>query len=84
MSRWYYTYHIHIGSVSVFETAEYGGRGGYASKEDAVSAARSMLVRDQQKLSVDAATKAIELSRLVSKISELTQTILTLENEYSR
>lgn len=79
MKNWYYVWHAHIGSLSLFQTSEYEGRNGYATKEDAIKAARSELTRNQRELSLSAMVKANELSYIGSRLDEISRALLKLE-----
>lgn len=42
-SKWYFTFHMHLDSISIYQTSEYDGRGGYDNEEEATAAAIDFL-----------------------------------------
>jgi len=79
MNKWYYTWHAHTGTVSFFETSEYEGRGGYETKESAVNAARSALIRQQRETSLSLMVRSNEVARMATELEEIGRELLKLE-----
>ena len=81
MNYWYYTFHAHTGDLSLFQTPDYEGRGGYATKEDAIKAARLALTKDQRELSLSVMVKSNELSSMAARLDQVSRALLKLEKE---
>lgn len=50
MKRWYYTFFINYNRISVYESADYGGVGGYETEAEARKAANSFIDSEIQKI----------------------------------
>jgi hypothetical protein len=80
MNKWYYTWHMNVGSLSIFETSEYEGRGGYDTKEDAEKAAKAMLTKKQSELCADAILRAQYMTSLLHQIDQVNKALLDLDS----
>lgn len=78
---WYYRYHSHTGSVSLFNTNEYDGRGAYSSRENALNAARKMLVECQRNISLKLLHTNNTLATLISDAEKIAKALVLLESE---
>jgi hypothetical protein len=64
--RWFYTYHVNYGTVSIFQTSEYGPEQGYPTKKEALSAAVKGVYKELEEVS----GKVFHYSNKLPKLTE--------------
>jgi hypothetical protein len=80
VSTWYYRIHP-SGGVSVFDTDQYSGLGGFESKKEATLAAYKSLVNEQNVLNLKLLETSKELSNIAFRLERISAALLILNND---
>lgn len=81
MNKWYYRWHIHTGSMSIFETNEYNGIGGYDTKHEAIDASINMLQKMQTNYNTELSNATKQLLNISANLNEIHKAIIELGNK---
>jgi hypothetical protein len=79
MNKWYFTWHEHTGSMSIFQTDQYEGRHGYDTKEEAVLSAKAFIMRFKTEISIELETKTKGLLSLTQRLDRLIKASVKLD-----
>ena len=71
MKKWYYSFAINYAwSPSIFETAEYSGKGGYDTKEEAKDVARRSVDERIEQLTKELADATAKVTSLSNRLTD--------------